>query len=322
MQGFDAVPQAGLRRSRGQGCRIRPRLGAGEAKQQKKLFVSLMASAREPSWEGKGERAPVCEWSGSEMGEIKPGDDRRAVNGLFLSLPLSPSPSPRLYSRSPRAPRLITLLRDRRGHGGGRQGHWPLRAPVVASVDSNVDGCSHRMRFGGPWAAPAHHPNTQPGLQPGRRGLGVLGGCRAVWSRGRSGRRLPWSWLDGAFCGCRHWFPTSRQPLALGVQGEQVKPRAAVGGARWQGKAEPCCPRTGRGGEPTRGCRDICAPMHSPIQPRLCYLRGTLCSASRWDRVLERAAEPPPWDPHHWGGSLPRAARGRSVPPSRAHGQG
>lgn len=70
------------------------------------------------------------------VGEIKPGDDRRAVNGLFLSLPLSPSPSPRLYSRSPRVPWLITWLRDRRGHRGiaGRAarphpGGWELVPP-------------------------------------------------------------------------------------------------------------------------------------------------------------------------------------------------
>lgn len=46
--------------SQGQGCRIWPSSGAGEAKQQKKLFVSLMVSALEPR-EGKGERAPVCD---------------------------------------------------------------------------------------------------------------------------------------------------------------------------------------------------------------------------------------------------------------------
>lgn len=63
------------------------------------------------------------------MGEIKPGDDRRALNGLFLSLLLSPSPSPRLYSRSPRSPWLITPLRDRRGHRGGRQVHGSSVCP-------------------------------------------------------------------------------------------------------------------------------------------------------------------------------------------------
>lgn len=45
--------------SQGQGCRVWPSSGAGQAKQQKKLFVSLMVSALEPR-EGKGERAPVC----------------------------------------------------------------------------------------------------------------------------------------------------------------------------------------------------------------------------------------------------------------------
>lgn len=54
----------------GQGCRTKPCSGAAEAKQQKKLFVSLMASAPEPSWEGKGERAPVRD------GRDKTGDDR------------------------------------------------------------------------------------------------------------------------------------------------------------------------------------------------------------------------------------------------------
>lgn len=106
-----------------------------------------MASVPEPSWEGKGERAPVFQRSRRAMGEIKPGDDRRAVNGLFLSLSLSPSPSPRLYSRSPRAPRLITPLRDRRGHGGSRQGHGPSVHPrlprwtATPSPPSSVSIC-------------------------------------------------------------------------------------------------------------------------------------------------------------------------------------
>lgn len=70
---------------------------AGTGSQQKPGFVSLMASARIPAGKGKV-RGHRC--AGREMGEIKPGDGRRAVNRLFLSPPLSPSLSPRLYSRS------------------------------------------------------------------------------------------------------------------------------------------------------------------------------------------------------------------------------
>lgn len=187
-----------------------------------------MASAPEPSWGGKGERAPVCEPSGRAMGEIKPGDDRRVVNGLFLSLPLSPFPSPRLYSRSPRALRLITLLRDRRGHRGGRQDHSPSVRPQwprwTAMPMAAPTGCVLGSR-----GVTARHPNAQPGLQPRCRGLGALGGCRAGQSWGRRERHLPWLWLDGGLRGCQHRFPASCQPLAPGSWGGQVKRRAAVG---------------------------------------------------------------------------------------------
>lgn len=57
--------------------------GGQEAKQQKKLFVSLMASA-EPSWGGKGERAPVCrEGDGRDKTWDEPGPE------WALSLPAS-----------------------------------------------------------------------------------------------------------------------------------------------------------------------------------------------------------------------------------------
>lgn len=53
LQGFDAVPQSRAKQIPGTRLQDTAPLGAGEAKQQKKLFVSLMASARSPAGKGK-----------------------------------------------------------------------------------------------------------------------------------------------------------------------------------------------------------------------------------------------------------------------------
>lgn len=74
-----------------------PRGEAGTGSQQKPGFVSLMGSAPVPAGKGKV-RGHRC--AGREMGEITQGMAGGELNGLFLSPPLSPSPSPRFYSGS------------------------------------------------------------------------------------------------------------------------------------------------------------------------------------------------------------------------------
>lgn len=147
------------------------------------------------------------------MGEIKPGADRTVVNGLFLSPPLSPFPSPRLYSRSPQ---LITPLRDRREHRDSRQGcgpsvhpRWP---PWMAMQGAAPIGC-----YGGLWC---DHITPTPSLGThclSAGGAGVLGATVPSGAGVGRGGTCHGRGLDGAFCGCQHWFPVSHQPLAQGA---------------------------------------------------------------------------------------------------------
>lgn len=151
-----------------------------------------------------------------EMGEIKPGDDLRAVNGLFLPPPLSPSTSPRLYSGSRRTPCLITTLRDRRGTGW-QAGPRPLQAPAVPTAAP--PGCVLGGR-----GVTAHHPNTQPGLQLGVFGLPGAAVPTGAWAGALVGVR----WI---FPGCQPWFPVSHQLPVLRppVGTSQTSPQVAAG---------------------------------------------------------------------------------------------
>jgi len=214
--------EAGLRRSltRDKVAGYGPARGLARPNNKRNcLFLQWLWPTGEPSWEGKGERAPVCEPSGRAMGEIKPGDDRREVNGLFLSPPLSLSPSLRLYSRSPRAPWLITRLRDRRGHGGGRRGcgpsvrpWWPAM-PMAAPAGSLLGGCG----------VTTHHPSAHPGLQPSCWGLGVPGALPCWLELGQEGEAIAVTVVRWRSPWVPALVPASRHPLALGVQREQVK---------------------------------------------------------------------------------------------------